>query len=260
MNAKLVLFCLATFSAPGFINSWLLTLSPPALYAPQEVAKWSANGLRAEGLKAEGRTTQGFRGRKLAGSVSGFHSRGLRLESCAAMIPHPKKARGEDAYFTLPDPEANASEVQAAGVADGVGSWREDGVDPGEYPRALMTHASARLVSGVGGGCPADALAFAYNTTRMLGSSTATIVVLKDETLEAVNLGDSGFMLLRRYDEGDHVRLRTVFRSKEQQHGFNMPFQLGSGSRDRPENGERIQVPVRVYIPKPRMQSLPRKN
>mmetsp|Transcript_48048 Transcript_48048/g.75027 ORF Transcript_48048/g.75027 Transcript_48048/m.75027 type:complete len:217 (-) Transcript_48048:685-1335(-) len=134
----------------------------------------AAKGLRAEGLKAEGQMAQGFRGRQLAGWVSGFHSRGLRLECYAAMIPHPDKPRGEDAYFTLPGPEAKGSEVQAAGVADGVGGWSDIGVDAGEYSRALMKHASARLVSGVAGGCPVDALAFADTMTRVNPHSSHT--------------------------------------------------------------------------------------
>mmetsp|Transcript_48048 Transcript_48048/g.75028 ORF Transcript_48048/g.75028 Transcript_48048/m.75028 type:complete len:158 (-) Transcript_48048:69-542(-) len=75
-----------------------------------------------------------------------------------------------------------------------------------------------------------------------MGSSTATIVVLKDKTLEALNLGDSGFLLLRRQEGGYQI----VLRSKEQQHHFNMPFQLGTDSSDRPEHAERVEVPVEV--------------
>jgi protein phosphatase PTC7 len=46
--------------------------------------------------------------------------------------------------------------------------------------------------------------------------------------LHAANLGDSGYLLLRKngYD------LITVHRTKEQQHGFNFPFQCGVGGDD----------------------------
>lgn len=44
--------------------------------------------------------------------------------------------------------------------------------------------------------------------------------------LRSANLGDSGFMLYRNG--------ALVYRSKEQQHDFNFPFQLGEGSDDTP--------------------------
>jgi serine/threonine protein phosphatase PrpC len=58
------------------------------------------------------------------------------------------------------------------------------------------------------------------------GSATFCIVALDDAssaaavTLRVANIGDSGFMVLR---DG-----RLVFRSEEQQHGFNHPFQLAT--------------------------------
>ena len=49
------------------------------------------------------------------------------------MLPHPDKAEtgGEDAYFV-------SSHGQGAfGVADGVGGWNMEGVDPSRYSRCL---------------------------------------------------------------------------------------------------------------------------
>lgn len=48
------------------------------------------------------------------------------------MIPHPEKAHrgGEDAYF-------NSSEMLV--VADGVGGWNNQGIDPSKYSRFLCT-------------------------------------------------------------------------------------------------------------------------
>ncbi|EDO27712.1 predicted protein [Nematostella vectensis] len=52
------------------------------------------------------------------------------------------------------------------------------------------------------------------------GSSTACIVVLdkRDKTLHSVNLGDSGFLVVRKGI--------VVHQSSEQQHYFNTPYQL----------------------------------
>lgn len=54
----------------------------------------------------------------------------------------------------------------------------------------------------------------------ILGSSTACVVVLNRENsrLYTANIGDSGFMVVRRG--------RVVHKSEEQQHYFNTPFQL----------------------------------
>lgn len=103
-----------------------------------------------------------------------------------------------------------------------------------------MQFASTRLGSGAASGCPVDALAFAHSMTRVMGSSTATVVVLNGTTLETVNLGDSGFVLLRK--EGDKYKI--FHRSKEQQHSFNMPYQLGTWSQDRPEHGDKLDLTV----------------
>ncbi|WMV47396.1 hypothetical protein MTR67_040781 [Solanum verrucosum] len=58
----------------------------------------------------------------------------------------------------------------------------------------------------------------AYVRTKAKGSSTACIVALIEGGLYAVNLGDSGFMLVRNGC--------AVFKSPSQQHGFNFPNQL----------------------------------
>jgi hypothetical protein len=61
---------------------------------------------------------------------------GLVLVSGACMIPHVAKRHtgGEDAYFV-----SDAWHGSFA-VSDGVSSWADDGVDPGDYSRALVTN------------------------------------------------------------------------------------------------------------------------
>ena len=58
--------------------------------------------------------------------------------------------------------------------------------------------------------------------TPFPGSATATICVLNNRDLSALNLGDSGFLLIR-YDALTNEPF-LLTRSKEQTHGFNTPF------------------------------------
>jgi len=128
--------------------------------------------------------------------------------------------------------------MKAIGVADGVGGWGDIGVDPALYSRMLMasgkysadsTHPSVRD--------PVKIMAEAYeHSTDIQGSSTCCIVVLDGYCLKTANLGDSGFLVLRGSD--------IVFRSKEQQHSFNFPYQLGTGSADMPYHAVTITVNI----------------
>mmetsp|Transcript_1884 Transcript_1884/g.3297 ORF Transcript_1884/g.3297 Transcript_1884/m.3297 type:complete len:450 (-) Transcript_1884:139-1488(-) len=148
------------------------------------------------------------------------------------MIPHPDKAYrgGEDALFVSTD-------FNAAGVADGVGGWSNQGIDPGLFSRQLMFGAK-EAVEDKGAKDPVRILSLAYKQVRVPGSSTACIIVLDgdERMLRGANLGDSGILVLR----GTEVLYRTV----EQQHYFNCPFQLGSESVDTPESAIRIAVSV----------------
>lgn len=146
----------------------------------------------------------------------GVNSKGLRLLSGACYFPHPEKevTGGEDAYFICP-------EKQVFGVADGVGGWADMGVDSGEYARQLMSE-SLIAAQEEPTGCvdAARVLKKAYSKTTCRGSSTACILALSDYGLQAVNLGDSGFLVVRNG--------RMIFKSPAQQHNFNYPFQLES--------------------------------
>nr|GMD03932.1 probable protein phosphatase 2C 55 [Ipomoea batatas] len=84
---------------------------------------------------------------------------------------------------------------------------------------------------------PARVLEKAYMCTKAKGSSTACIIALTDQGLHAINLGDSGFMVVR---DGC-----TVFRSPSQQHDFNFTYQLECGNAgDLPSSGQVFKVPV----------------
>lgn len=161
---------------------------------------------------------------------------GLRLAFAAACIPHPDKASrgGEDGYFAC-------HPSHSFGVADGVGGWAESGVDPGEFARRLMCLVHERIEA-----MPRDSAAdlqeaFLSAANRLQeeelpGGTTALLGQLHGTTLAVLNLGDSGAMLLRpalRTPPGSERPLffpRVVFRSSDQTHYFNCPYQLGSGN------------------------------
>lgn len=73
----------------------------------------------------------------------------LRLVSAGVSLPHPDKVEtgGEDAFFVSQDG------LGAVGVADGVGGWALEGIDPAQYPRwvgALGALLNGRGKWGVG--------------------------------------------------------------------------------------------------------------
>lgn len=138
------------------------------------------------------------------------------FRSGVAFEPHPQKREkgGEDAYF-LHD--------QALGVFDGVGGWSNVGVDAGLYSKELARLTSQHL-ERTGPGGVVEALKVATVLNRSVGSSTACVVGLDGDRLVGVNLGDSGLIVIR----GNEI----VYRTSEQQHYFNCPFQIGTDSLD----------------------------
>ncbi|XP_005102660.1 protein phosphatase PTC7 homolog [Aplysia californica] len=128
---------------------------------------------------------------------------------------------GDDAYFISRNKVADV-----IGVADGVGGWRNYGVDPSTFPRTLMLACERMVREGhFAPQSPGNIIAAGYSEmleqkVPTIGSSTACIVSLhrEERTIYAANLGDSGFLLIR---DGE-----VVHRSIEQQHYFNTPYQL----------------------------------
>lgn len=155
------------------------------------------------------------------------------LNSGVCMIPHTDKRHkgGEDAYVV--------TDTMVA-VADGVGGWAEAGIDPALFSRELCRNITDIYEKSVQQNTPEkqtsviskprELLVQAVAESRQQGSSTAVICMLDHQKnyLHTANLGDSGYLLLRKngYD------LTTVYRSKEQTHGFNFPYQVGVGGDD----------------------------
>ncbi|XP_073154892.1 probable protein phosphatase 2C 80 isoform X2 [Henckelia pumila] len=157
----------------------------------------------------------------------------LKLLSGVCYLPHPAKEEtgGEDAHFIC-------DEEQVIGVADGVGGWADVGVNAGLYARELMSNSVKAIHETPKGSIdPLSVLEKAHAATKAMGSSTACIISLKNQGLHAINLGDSGFLVIR---DGC-----TIFESPVQQHGFNFTYQLDSDSRgDLPSSGQVFEIPV----------------
>jgi len=164
----------------------------------------------------------------------------LRIRTGAKCIPDPEKADlaggcGEDAYFL-------SSSKRTLGVSDGVGGWREQGVDSSKYSRCLMQNGkkAAEFLKEKGVWLPPVAvLDHSYNNCHEIkGSATAAVINIKGDELHGVNLGDSGFMVIR---DG-----KSILRTKEQQTSFNAPFQLGTDSSDLPSHGDKYHVKLQA--------------
>ncbi|XP_059650092.1 probable protein phosphatase 2C 55 [Cornus florida] len=139
---------------------------------------------------------------------------------------------GEDSYFIC-------DEKCTIGVADGVGGWGRKGVDAGKYARELMINSHLAVQKHTNGVIePKRILTEAFYNTHDAGSSTACIITLVGDCLHAVNIGDSGFVVIR---DG-----KIVYRSPVQQHNFNCPYQLGNTGkeRDRPKYAMVFKVAV----------------
>ncbi|GFY86148.1 protein phosphatase 2C family protein [Actinidia rufa] len=152
-----------------------------------------------------------------AGRRKDLAGRTLKLISGLCYLPHPdnEETGGEDAHFICADEQAIVDAIQDEPMGD---------IDP------------------------ARVLEKAHLSTKDKGYSTACIIALTDQnwtynfcfalqSLHAINLGDSGFIVVR---DGC-----TIFRSLVQQHHFNFTYQLeGENSGDLPGSGQVFTIPV----------------
>lgn len=155
------------------------------------------------------------------------------------IVPHPDKVHkgGEDAAFVSKD-------GRVMGVFDGVGAWSDMGVDPGQYARSLAKECDAAYEKQ-NIHDPQKIMEQGWlNSSHIVGSSTACCVALDVNAatgatvLKGANLGDSGFLVVR---EGQLLHAQS-----EQQHSFNFPYQLGTGSTDDPDDADCVELDVRV--------------
>ncbi|XP_050127309.1 probable protein phosphatase 2C 62 isoform X2 [Malus sylvestris] len=141
----------------------------------------------------------------------------LQLSSSAALLPHPSKALtgGEDAYFV--------GCQNWLGVADGVGQWSLEGVNPGLYARELMENCE-RFISNCKGlplTEPEEVLIKGSSYTKSPGSSTVLVAYFDGQALHVANIGNSGFIVIRN---------GAVFKkSSPMVHEFNFPVRVERG-------------------------------
>jgi|TARA_R110000824_G_scaffold107156_2_gene253171 protein phosphatase PTC7 len=152
----------------------------------------------------------------------------MRIYWGASNIPRYDKKRdgGDDGWFI-------SEESQSAGVADGVGAWRDKNIKPGIYTRSLMAITKNRVQAGLN---PYDGIKSAYEEWKdksNYGSTTFCVTQMRNNTLFVAQLGDSCILVQRKG--------RVVYQSNEQEHLFNIPFQLGSGN-DSIEDAWRYQI------------------
>jgi len=117
-------------------------------------------------------------------------------------------------------------------VFDGVGGWYRRGVDPRKYPEDLSQRMltifeedTAATTHGV--------LSTAWEASELEnGSCTACAYSLCPDgmTLDVLNLGDSGAIVIRNGD--------IVYETSMQESVWNMPYQLGPLSRQTPRDAE----------------------
>jgi len=173
------------------------------------------------------------------------------------MIPHKEKAYkgGEDAFSCSIDGCMFC-------LADGVGGWAKKGVDPGLYSKELCSQFKYLYESQMKL-LPEDLLAPPENRAgdakaavkeldqrrnlveackktmrKAVGTSTfVSMAMNKDEPkIEGVNLGDSGYLILRGK--------KALFHSPVQQHRFNHPYQCGTNHK-LPHAAESFPHPVK---------------
>jgi len=141
---------------------------------------------------------------------------------------------GDDAFYI------NRRNECSFGVADGVGGWSDYGVDAGELSRSLCHELEqAHSLSNM------EILKVAFGNIKSEGKVKAggTTICMAHATvggqLSTLNLGDSGYMIVR---DG-----KIAFVSSPQTHFFNAPYQL-SISPPRDDQNVLEDMPSSAYV------------
>ncbi|XP_075499451.1 putative protein phosphatase 2C 55 [Primulina tabacum] len=136
----------------------------------------------------------------------------------------PDNPLGDDSHFI-------DEVVQVIGVADGI--------DGGKYARELMGKVAEKVkirrypVASLN---PKYDLKDAFSNSWSTGACTVCIIALDENLLKAVNVGDSGFMVIR----GGNV----VYTSPVQHKAFDCPYLMGKTTGVGPGLAEELQVQV----------------
>ncbi|TKX25495.1 hypothetical protein C1H76_2145 [Elsinoe australis] len=135
-----------------------------------------------------------------------------------------EKFSGQDAFFMA---HVAKSKMQVSfSVADGVGGWEDQGVNPAAFAHGLCRYMAEGTLRPEQEHDlrPLNLLSKAYDQVQKdkkitAGGSTATVATADASGyLEVANLGDSGFVVL---SPG-----KVTFKSEAQTSNFNTPFQM----------------------------------
>jgi protein phosphatase PTC7 len=166
---------------------------------------------------------------------------------------------GEDAFFTYSPQDKSSNFIGAMGIADGVGGYADLGVDASLIAWQLMENVrdnfdKNRDLDSIYTS-PREVLHRAFETILFkgqvaCGGTTACLVsVFKNDIgelfLQYANLGDSGFMVVRNG--------QVLFRTTDQTHYFNAPYQLAIPPKGRTvimnEANDADQFQMGKYLP-----------
>lgn len=149
----------------------------------------------------------------------------------------PVKNFGEDAAFIY-----ESNQFTSFGVSDGVGGWKNYGVDSSKFSFSLVSAITSVLdlisvdeksgdlsvdlaAENLNIAHPKQILTEAYTQIKngipnLIGSGTASLATFDKEKkiLYTSNLGDSGIVVIRNN--------QIIFKSESMQHNFNAPYQL----------------------------------
>ncbi|EGR28517.1 protein phosphatase, putative [Ichthyophthirius multifiliis] len=143
--------------------------------------------------------------------------------------------------------DANYAEQNLIAVADGVGGWADNGVDPAEYSNLLIKNLreiyntnKTKYIQN-----PKELLIDSAQKTNILGSSTLVMCTLDQnkDILNTTYIGDSGYCLYR-FDEKGNIKLEHMF--TEQQKSFNFPYQIGGKDHgDKPQTALKFEHKIK---------------
>lgn len=230
-----------------------------AHYRPCRIA---ASHLEREHSSLSASTNTDTKGKSKCSPLPDFNTSirwGATLQVSPWQIPHSQKLAkgGEDTYFISQDASVfgvfdgmNLKTRKALNEHTGVGGWSSRGIDPRDYsseisrlceeatneqylidPREILQYAHLKISQKAVIGSWYDCHMITYLHFHI---STACLISVTSNAMKAINLGDSGFFVLRGSD--------ILVKSKEQQHRFNMPFQIGYQSADTPLSADTYNI------------------
>ena len=169
------------------------------------------------------------------------------FKGSSKILPH----HNEDAVFLSSN---------TLGVADGVGSWRQVGINSRLFAEQLL-YGCRDILEDLDSNSSTASNTPPYSPKKIPmplklvakeslqnvfdpGSSTLLLAYLSKKKLRVLNLGDSGLVVIRMTDEEPLVHLKT----SPQQHCFNTPYQLSKDPSNQLklhfEEGEEYEVQV----------------